>query len=396
VTPPTRIAPRVVVVDMLIDRVRRDAWVVVVMAFTVVGTLHLGKQDHFGDPNALAGVLAFLAVVPLLWRDQRPELTVVANAAAVSAYFGVSHGFPDGPIYLSVLLSTYALAARRQPRDWVPYVGGAMLAIVVALLVRELRADSDSTVGTVARLIWFTMVDTAPAALAVALRSRRETRAEQIRRTATEEQLRMAQDLHDGVGHGLAVIAMQAGVALHVLDQDPVAARRSLEAIRDTSKESLDALRAELVRLSPVQGDPAPRAPRNGLADLELLAARVGAGGVQVELDVDPAATAGLPSEADPVGYLVVQESLTNVLRHAEATSARVRVRRTSGELEISVTDDGRAAHTAANPDGAGQGMGIPGMRSRVEALGGTLEAGPSPSGGFAVRALLPVEEAGE
>jgi signal transduction histidine kinase len=203
----------------------------------------------------------------------------------------------------------------------------------------------------------------------------------------------MAQDLHDGVGHGLAVIAMQAGVALHVLDRDPGAARRSLEAIRDTSRESLDALRAELVRLSPTEGVPAPRRPRNGLADLEVLADRVRAGGVQVALDVDPAAVAGgVAPAADSVGYLVVQEALTNVLRHSGATSARVLVRRAGELLEVTVRDDGRGRGAAA----PGPGLGIPGMRSRVVALGGTLEAGPVAGGGFEVRAALPAEPAEE
>jgi signal transduction histidine kinase len=196
----------------------------------------------------------------------------------------------------------------------------------------------------------------------------------------------MAQDLHDGVGHGLAVIAMQAGVALHVLDEDPVAARRSLEAIRETSRESLDALREELVRLSPVSGEAAPRTPRNGLADLETLADRVRAGGVHVVLD----GSAGpVPAAVDAVAYAVVQEALTNVLRHADATTAQVQLRRDGDRLEISVTDDGREA----SDHGGGAGLGIPGMRSRVEALGGTLEAGPRPGNGFAVRAVLPISE---
>jgi signal transduction histidine kinase len=192
----------------------------------------------------------------------------------------------------------------------------------------------------------------------------------------------MAQDLHDGVGHGLAVIAMQAGVALHVLDQDPAAARRSLEAIRDTSKESLDALRAELVRLSPMSG-PAPRAPRNGLADLEVLAMRIQAGGVAVDLEVEPVE---VPAQVGEAGYAVAQEALTNVLRHAHAATARVRVGLDAGALEISVIDDGRGL---VEPSGAG--MGITGMRSRVEALGGTLETGPAAERGFRVRALIPL-----
>ncbi|WP_457113127.1 sensor histidine kinase [Marmoricola sp. URHA0025 HA25] len=369
---------------MLRDRLRRDWWVLLVLAISLLGTLHRGEEGHLAQPNAWAGLLAFLAVVPLFWREQRPELTVVANAAALTVYFAGSPSFPDGPIYLSVFLSTFALASRRQPPQWLPYAGGALLVIAAALVVREIRVDSDGTLGTVARVMWFSMVDTASAALAVALRSRRETRAEQVRRTATEEQLRMAQDLHDGVGHGLAVIAMQAGVALHVLDQDPAAARRSLEAIRDTSKESLDALRAELVRLSPDAGTPAPRAPRNGIADLDVLAGRVRAGGVQVVLETEPLTVS---PEVDAVAYVVVQEALTNVLRHSGASTAQVRVRRRGDDVEIAVTDDG---HGTTGTAAEGQGMGIPGMRSRVEALGGTLSAGPGPDGGFAVTAVLP------
>ncbi|RNM17512.1 sensor histidine kinase [Nocardioides pocheonensis] len=372
------------------ERLRRDWWVLVVVVISVLGTVMRGVHDSYPHPSAWAGVLAFVAVVPLFWRDRWPELTVVANAAAVATYFAASPGFPDGPIYLSIFFATYAVATRRPPRTWIPYAGAALVAILAALLVREARVDSTSTLGTAARLIWFAMVDSAAAALAVALRSRRETRQEHVRRTATEERLRMAQDLHDGVGHGLAVIAMQAGVALHVLDRDPAAARRSLEAIRDTSRESLDSLRAELARLAPVSGDIAPRAPRNGLGDLDVLAERVRAGGVQVRLQ---GAAGPVPLEVDAVGYVVVQEALTNVLRHADASVADVRVRRTEDILEITVTDDGRAEAPAGE---AGARLGIPGMRSRVEALGGTLEAGPLPERGFGVRAVLPLHPADE
>ena len=376
---------------MLTDRLRRDWWVLVVLAITVIGTMKRGDHENYAHPNLWAGVLCVVAVAALFWREERPHVTVLVNAAAVTAYFGLSPGFPDGPIYLSVLLSSFAIASRWAPRAWLPYVGTALVAIVIGLIVREWRIDSTSTAGTVGRTTWFVAVDVASAALGMALRNRREAHTEQVRRTATEERLRMAQDLHDGVGHGLAVIAMQAGVALHVLDQDPAAARRSLEAIRDTSKESLDALRAELVRLTPAQGAPATRTPRNGLADLEVLAARVRAGGIQVDLDIG-AGVSDVPADTDAVGYVVVQEALTNVLRHADATTARVVVSTSNGRLEITVTDDGRVA-TAAEPPAGGQGLGIPGMRARVEALGGTLDAGPAPDRGFVVRAVLPIVE---
>ena len=365
---------------------RRDWWVLVVLVVSFMGTINIKRHEHgYSEPTIVSGLLVVAAVLPLFWRERRPDLAVLANAAAVAVYFGSTYG--DGPVYLSVLLSTFALTVRRPLRAWLPYAGVALTTIVTGLIVRQLRVDDNTTLATIGWISWFVAVNSAAAALGMALRNRRETHAEQVRRTATEEQLRMAQDLHDGVGHGLAVIAMQAGVALHVLDRDPAAARRSLEAIRDTSKESLDSLRAELVRLSPSQGDPAPRRPRNGLADLEVLAARVRAGGVPVVLDVAPVE---LPAPVDAVGYAVVQEALTNVLRHADASSAHVVVRRTGAGLEISVTDDG---HGAVGPLGAGHGLGIPGMRSRVEALGGTLEAGPMPDRGFRVRAVVPVEE---
>ena len=188
----------------------------------------------------------------------------------------------------------------------------------------------------------------------------------------------MAQDLHDGVGHGLAVIAMQAGVALHVLERDPAKARESLLAIRDTSRESLDALRAELSRLSAQPGG-SPRTVRNGLDDLAALVARVRAGGLDVDLD----STHGLVGEeAGAVAYLVVQEALTNVLRHSGATAARVEVSEGPGVVVVTVVDDGQGGDVT-------EGLGIGSMRSRVERLGGTLRVGPS-GGGFEVRAVIP------
>jgi signal transduction histidine kinase len=377
-------------VERLWTWLRRDWWALVVLFVSFMGTINIKRHEHgYAEPTIIAGLLVVAAVLPLFWRTRRPDLVVLANAAAVAVYFGSTYG--DGPVYLSVLLSTFALTLRRPPRVWLPYAGAALATIVTGLIVRQLRVGDNTTLESIGWITWFVTVNSAAAALGLAVRNRRETHDEQVRRTATEERLRMAQDLHDGVGHGLSVIAMQAGVALHVLDQDPAAARRSLEAIRDTSRESLAALRDELVRLSPAEGESAPRKPRNGLADLEVLAARIRAGGVQVVLDVESSPVDLVETPADEVAYVVVQEALTNVLRHSAASTARVRVRRTGTRLEIEVIDDGRGDVT---PTGDGEGLGIPGMRSRVEALGGRLEAGPRPEGGFEVTALIPINTA--
>jgi signal transduction histidine kinase len=356
---------------------RAHWWVLLLLVVTVAGTL--GRWH--GHPEAGAAVVAGIAVVVLLGRRGRPELTWLGNAAAVTLYFALDYG--NGPVYLSIFASAYALTSRRPPRRWWPYAG-AVVPIVVAMAVH--LSDSSLTSAT-ARLTWFVAVLAAAAAVGAAMRTRTDTRREQARRTATEERLRMAQDLHDGVGHGLAVIAMQAGVALHVLDRDPGKARDSLLAIRDTSKESLDALRAELSRLATEPGT-GQRTVRNGIADLPGLVSRVQAGGLVVDLAVDPDVDVidpegAVDEDAGSAAYLVAQEALTNVLRHSEAASARVAVRMEAGSLVVTVVDDGQGGEVT-------EGLGIGSMRARVERLGGTLAVGPT-ARGFEVRAAIPV-----
>ncbi|HEY3528223.1 MAG TPA: sensor histidine kinase [Nocardioides sp.] len=350
------------------DWLRAHWWVLLLLVVTLAGTL--GRWHD--RPKTGAGILAGIAVLVLLGRRWRPELTWLANAAAVTSYFALGYG--DGPIYLSILASAYALTSRWPPRRWWPY---ALAAAPIAAAIASRWADQPP--GSVAaRIVWFVAVLSASAAIGAAMRTRTETRREHARRTATEERLRMAQDLHDGVGHGLAVIAMQAGVALHVLDRDPVKARESLLAIRETSRESLDALRAELSRLSAEPGG-GPRTVRNGLADLAGLVARVRAGGLDVDLH---STSEPVRDEIGAAAYLVVQEALTNVLRHSGATSARVDVSEEPGAVVVTVVDDGQGGAVS-------EGLGIGSMRARVERLGGTLSVGPT-SGGFEVRAVIP------
>lgn len=328
-------------------------------------------------PGAVA--LALLAALSLLLR-RWPAAAIGGNGVLVGAYFAL--GYADGPIYLTVPLATLAVAHRTLPRDWWPW---STVAVGLVAIGQGVRA-ADGASGwreTFWQVLATAAITAAAGALGTALRARREAREDRTQRAATEERLRMAQDLHDGVGHGLAVIAMQAGVALHVLDKEPEKARASLEAIRDLSRESLDALRAELARMS---GEPAARRPAPGVADLDSLVDRVRTGGLAVDLRVD---VGELPGPVSRTAYAVVQESLTNVLRHARASRASVVLAQDDDRLTLTVTDDGREpASASAGQDG---GMGISGMRSRVEALGGTLDAGPGP-GGFRVRAVLPVQ----
>jgi signal transduction histidine kinase len=295
---------------------------------------------------------------------------------ATAGYFAL--GYADGPVFLALPIVTLVAAWTARVREWVWPAAVAATLACAALAARAFLYD-DIGRGSPWQGIGIVAVVAAAGAAATALRTRQEANLDRTQRAATEERLRMAQDLHDGVGHGLAVIAMQAGAALHVLDKDPARARENLEAIRATSKESLDALRAELARMS---GDAPARRPAPGLDDLDGLLDRIRGGGLVVERS---GSAAGVSDPVSRTAYSVVQESLTNVLRHAHATRAQVSLDRRDGELVVTVRDDGRGG--AVN--GQHGGMGINGMRSRVEALGGTLEAGPGAEG-FRVRAVLP------
>jgi signal transduction histidine kinase len=224
-----------------------------------------------------------------------------------------------------------------------------------------------------------------------AVRSRREAveRAaaaseEQALRRLGEERLRIARDVHDVVAHAMVEINVQAGVAAHLIDGNPDQARSALRDIKAASGDALRDLRATLGVLRGADGA-APVEPTARVDDLEELAAGLRAAGVAVAFDVD-ALPAGA-SAVQAVVYRIVQEALTNVLRHAVASRVDVRVARDGDAVDVSVRDDGKGRGTSQ--DGAGQGLR--GMRERAAAVGGTVESGPAPGGGWRVAARLPV-----
>ena len=415
-------------------------WLVPAAIVAVVASLGANREVA-GDAAADAAALrvaagAVPAAAALLVAVRAPRPAVVLNGLGVGGYFAA--GLVDGPILLTLPLVAFVAARRARPRALLPWLGVAVCAVMTGLVLRAVRTE---TTGWMA--VWQgTGIGTA--ALAAALlgwwvAGRGEVRAERARRAAAEERLRMAQDLHDGVGHGLAVIAMQAGVALHLLDREaggegetdgrPGQVRRSLEVIRAASTEALDELRIGLARLTPAHagtaGGGADRAgygPRRGLADLGTLLERVRSGGTRVELDCrspwlltapeagEARGETGVDPVVDATAYAVVQESLTNVLRHSGAVRAEVELRLRDGALVVTVRDDGGVAggavpgttgsgvtvpgETAPGPGGGrGRGQGIAGMRSRVGRLGGSVEAGPADGGGWQVRAVLPVPD---
>lgn len=375
----------------------QDAVVTLILVIAGLGGTGPASQDQLQwseRPDGPAYLLVILAALPFVLRSRYPVAVFIASGSAVVTYLMLN--YPYGPILFTIPVAAYTLGSLLPRRSALQWVGGYYALVLAATVARMVRNYDEDLWRHIA--VWALVslaAFAAPLATGVATRVRRESEAgilaAQARRAVSDERLRMAHELHDSVGHGLAVIAMQAGVALHVLDREPGKARESLEAIRDTSRRSLDGLRAQLEALrEPEQDeDAAPRRPHAGLSELDVLIDRIRGGGLDVRADLG-AELSGVPAEVDVAAYRIVQEALTNVLRHAEASTADVSVHRVDDTIVIDVVDDGTAGPSAGKP-AQGSGAGIAGMHARAETLGGTVTAGPRPDGGFAVRAKLPL-----
>lgn len=342
--------------------------------------------------DALAyGVIA-VAGGALAVRRRHPLAAVAAVTAALSVY--VARDYAGGPVFVTAWVALYSLAVSTSRRRGLVAAGIATVALVGAGAVA-------GPSGALIHLFFLAWAATA-VLLGDAVRSRREhlatleerarylerTREEEARRRVVEERLRIARDLHDSVAHSMATINVQAGAAEHVIERHPERAREALAAIRTASSDVLDELAAVLGLLRVEAGEEQPRSPTPSLDQLDGLLDSTRRAGIEVQVHGDPGRP-NLPKTVSGAAYRIVQESLTNVLRHAGATRVSLRIDGPGdgrGDLVVEITDDGRGG----NGDGRGAGRGIVGMRERAEATGGHLEAGTRPEGGFAVRATWP------
>jgi Signal transduction histidine kinase len=379
------------------------------LAVGLVGTGPAAQNTGMPAPPLAYGLVAVAASGLLLWRV-RPLWNLMVTVSATLLYLLL--GYTYGPIMLTLAVAAFGAAL------WLPLrraVAAAATVVVATLAVEAIgtatsgRPWSDFAVAAgLAIPAWLGI----PAAVGVAIRIRRDAAAEvrsaQARRAVSEERLRLAQEVHDVAGHGFAVIAMQAGVALRVIDRDPAAARAALVAIRDASRDALAELRAEVeaLRTGPVLGDrgrggeapgdrgeagEGPRRPQPGLADLPALVDRMRSAGLPVTLDGPPSAVDVTPA-VDLAAYRIVQEALTNVLRHAgPRASAWVTVRVTGDRLQIEVRDNGVGDPLDRVGRGPVSGHGLAGMRTRAASVGGELTAAPLDPAGFLVTASLPL-----
>jgi signal transduction histidine kinase len=304
----------------------------------------------------------------------------------------VALGYPQGPIYVSLVIAfARAVFAGQRVLTRLSIIAGWALFLWLPPALGTARAPQP--LAAVALAAWLLVL----LVVCEAVRGRRERMVEarrrrelQARRRADEERLRIARELHDVLAHSISLINVQSGVALHLLDQHPEQARTALSAINEASAEALREVRSALGVLRG-DGEEPPRAPTVGLASLDELLARARTAGVAVSLEVQ-GERRPLPTSVDLAAFRIVQESLTNVVRHARADAVTVHLDYGSDVLTVQIDDDGEGPVAGDNGNG---GSGIPGMRERAAALGGELEAGAGPGGGFRVRATLPIGAGG-
>ena len=388
--------------------VRDTAFAVFMAVLTLLGSIGESNpkrsydQGSPGHPVPVAPWWAYLLVavasLALIWRRRYPLLVLVISTGAVVVYTAL--GYVNGAALLAPAAALFTFATLYPARR---AIATAILTFLAVVTVTALANPFGTFAGTTIPLPGlFAAVTFAGIAVAnrrayvESIRQRAELaergREQEVRRRVDAERLRIARELHDVVAHTMATINVQAGVAAHVSPDLPPQVSAALQAIKESSKGGLRELRAILAVLRQVD-DNDTTSPTPGLADLDALASGVTAAGLlttcQVTGTVRP-----LPPAVDLAGYRIVQESLTNALRHAGPATAVVHIGYGERELCLEVTDTGHGiVSTASARDGDGPGHGLIGMRERALAVGGTLRTDQPPGSGFHVTAHLPLEE---
>lgn len=409
---PDRVTPR-----------RPPAWLqdVLLAAFVTVmqvqGVIvrNSGRPDQVLRPLSDFGGLGYLllitAGVVLIVRRRRPVAVFVVTASTSAMYYALD--FPDGPGWLALFVALYTVTAHGDGRRSLLTAGTGIAVLAAVWLPAAADVEPPAAIGWVYFRIGAAVLS---AALGESVRTRKfiaaqaveraelaeRTREEEARARVDAERLRIAREVHDTVAHAIAVINVQSGVTAHVLDKRPEQARETLRIIEETSSRALSEMRAVLGVL---RGDTDGRAPHPGLEQIGELTTAATAAGLEVRF-VPPATLPPVPSVVGTAIYRVLQESITNVVRHAGPTRVAIELNYSTTDVEIRVTDDGHrpdpetvgSGPGTSRPDGLAKavtsGHGIRGMRERCRLLGGDLHAGPRPDGGFVVSARFPLTAA--
>jgi signal transduction histidine kinase len=371
---------------MLLPR-RTDALIAGAIALALQAEIWLAE----GGPRGVEAVTiggALLFAVSLAWWRSAPALMIAlaAGTLALAAILGGQLTTTLSMVFAAMFVA-FSIGMQASLAGAVVFLAATWVDIVAA---------PDTEYEPVSDLVFTAVIVVAgPWFAGRALRGWRE-RAEELERltehvariAVLDERARIAREMHDVVAHSVSLMVVQAGGARRMLDEDVEESREALQSIEDAGRQALQELRRSLGMLR--DGDaPVDLAPQPGTAQIDELVQRTRAAGLPVELAVEGAPRAVAPG-VDLAAYRIVQEALTNAVKHAGAAGATVGLRWTPRALELTVADDGRGAAGTGN----GAGHGLIGMRERVTAYGGTFAAGAAPGGGFAVRASFPLEEA--
>jgi signal transduction histidine kinase len=348
--------------------------------FLALVVLDEGSEDLSAPLVVLGVVLGVVQGAALHWRRRYPEAVM---AVALLGGLGILLLAPETVLPIAGYFAMWSLAVARPPRVSLPGLVALEAVAALNLLIATVEDPLGDTgfAMAVGVGIW---------ALGEAARNRRAAIHEATQRAVGEEQARIARELHDVIAHSVSTIVVQAAAADDVFDSRPDQARAALRSIERAGRDALGELRRLLGAVRPDAGSD-QSGPQPGLDRLDELAEPLRAGGLSVLVRREGPAVP-LPAGVDLSAYRIVQEALTNTVRHARATRAEVTVRYASDAVELDVRDDGRAS-----PSGSanGGGQGLAGMRERASLLGGTLDAGPMPGGGYRVHARLPLEPSG-
>jgi signal transduction histidine kinase len=349
---------------------------------------------HLHDPRIDAVALAAAAALALAFRHRWPLAVWGATLAVVPAVIALDPA--SGAVSVPVLVSVYTVATLDGRRRALAVAAVSAIALALARGLIQLKGWSDARTAAEPALVvaalflgWAVSGRRAYIAEIEDRAARAEaSREEELRHSLDAERLRIARELHDVVAHSIATINVQAGVAAHVIERNPEHAAQALTTIKASSKDALRELR-NIVGILRQPEDNESRAPAPGLAQLDVLIAAARDAGLPLDVRVTGQRRA-LPPTIDLAAYRIVQESLTNVLRHAGRATASVTIDYDDAQLVLDIADDGRATKRTNGSDGH-PGHGIAGMRERASAFGGALDAGPLDSGGFRVHAEIPL-----
>ncbi len=383
--------------------------------------------DHPTPTDALAVVLVVVGFGAIALRRRLPVAVLGVVTLATIVY--VVRDYPDNGLPVMALVALYTVASLRPRPMWVAAVSVYLGLLLISVITHPEELSLGDFVGNVA-IFGIAAVFGDSVRLRRAYTATLEARAADLernqqteaQRAVAEERLRIARELHDVVAHAMSVVAVQSGVGAHVIDTDPAEAKRILENVKVTSREALDEMRRLLGVLRQQEGDDDPAAdgaarssavgsaastdlptgprpalaPVPGLDGVESLAQGVREAGVPVTVTIT-GTRADVPPGVDLCAFRIVQEALTNVLKHAGPARAEVDVDYRPGSVTVVVTDDGRGASADRSPaigGAGGAGHGLLGMRERVAVFGGELTTGHRVGGGFRVAATLPFERA--